>query len=245
MTGLVWRLAQDWGGRRVEFLEIGSWNGGSTLIWGEALALYSGGGCITCVDPWQAYFDLDANPNAIYREMNDALERGTVYADFVANMELMADKIDVRILRGYSQDVLPTLAGNTYDLIYIDGDHTYDATRSDIALAKSLVSEGGVLCGDDLEIQVNEADSKLVLECPTEDYVHLARYGRDVHLGVTLAVDAAFGPVSAWAGFWAMRKTASGWAPISLAGMPMHVSSFLDAAQLLKLKQFLMESGRY
>ena len=70
MMGAVWRLAQD-GCKQIDVLEIGSWCGASALTWGEAMALYTGGGRLICVDPWQSYTDLVANPDELNRVMND------------------------------------------------------------------------------------------------------------------------------------------------------------------------------
>ncbi len=36
-----------------------------------------------------------------------------------------------------------------FDIVYIDGDHTYDAVRNDLDAWSSKVRPGGILCGDD------------------------------------------------------------------------------------------------
>lgn len=43
-------------------------------------------------------------------------------------------------------DVIPP---KKYDLVFIDGDHSYDGVSKDIEAAKDYVKEGGVIAGDD------------------------------------------------------------------------------------------------
>lgn len=46
----------------------------------------------------------------------------------------------IRMHQGQSTQVLPTFAGQKYDLVYIDGDHTYEGVKSDWELAKALAT---------------------------------------------------------------------------------------------------------
>ena len=49
------------------------------------------------------------------------------------------ERIEFR--QGLSSEVLPTLQGSTFDMTYIDGDHTYAATRSDWVLSSNLTNK--------------------------------------------------------------------------------------------------------
>lgn len=51
----------------------------------------------------------------------------------------------VRLIKGDSADVLPSLAstGESFDLIFIDGNHTYEATRIDLQNSLALLAPGG------------------------------------------------------------------------------------------------------
>lgn len=44
------------------------------------------------------------------------------------------------LMEGKSSDVLPTLGGKQFDLVYIDGDHTYEGVKRDWELCKGLAS---------------------------------------------------------------------------------------------------------
>lgn len=41
------------------------------------------------------------------------------------------------------------LSGKKYDLIYIDGEHTYSAVRADISMFIGFVNDGGIIAGHD------------------------------------------------------------------------------------------------
>jgi hypothetical protein len=57
----------------------------------------------------------------------------------------------IELLQGFSYDVLPRLIaeGREYDLIFIDGGHSYDDVRSDWRHCQQLLADGGVIVFDD------------------------------------------------------------------------------------------------
>lgn len=62
----------------------------------------------------------------------------------------------VTLLRGYSYELLPLLANGSVDVIYIDGDHSYQGVKNDLAIARQLVRKGGLICGHDYEMNPNK-----------------------------------------------------------------------------------------
>jgi len=54
------------------------------------------------------------------------------------------------IHRGTSEEALGKFADDTFDWIYIDGDHGYDAVLLDLELCKRKIKDGGYIAGDDL-----------------------------------------------------------------------------------------------
>lgn len=121
-------------------------------------------------------------------------------------------------MRGLSADVLPGFELCSFDLIHIDGSHCYGDVLADLRMAHRLLRDGGILCGDDLELQASECDRHFAGQNKHLDYREDPRTGRPFHPGVTLAVYEFFGPVSALYGFWAMRKTGSGYQGVLLRG---------------------------
>ena len=56
----------------------------------------------------------------------------------------------ISLLKGYSSDLLPLLEGKIkFDLILIDGGHSYKTVKSDFNFAKKLVTTNGAIFFDD------------------------------------------------------------------------------------------------
>ena len=53
------------------------------------------------------------------------------------------------LLRKKSLDASKDFSDNSLDVVYIDGDHTYEGVKTDINAWWPKVKVGGVLCGDD------------------------------------------------------------------------------------------------
>lgn len=195
-------------------LEIGSWSGGSARVWAEALKSFNRcKGTIHCVDPWIEYFDPQSR-NPIHRAMNKACRNRTILSLFLHNTHAYWSIIVAHV--GRSDQVLPTFKEQAFDLVYIDGDHSFRAVYSDLDLSAPLLKDGGILCGDDLELQWDEADTLEAAACKNEDYMLDHKTGQYYHPGVTLAVHEFFGRrVSAKDGFWAVRKRGKEWEDVT------------------------------
>jgi len=244
MMGVVWRLSEDFKHGNLDLLEVGSWAGASALTWGQALETHNeGNGSLTCVDAWKPYYDIEEIPDELSRLINEALKDDEPYRVFSDNMKFMPPSIDLTVRRGWSSEVLPTLPENSFHLVYLDSDHSYAAVSEDLHRASNLVVDGGIICGDDLELQAHEVDASIARERPKLDKAVDPNSGTEFHPGVALAVAEAFGPVSSWHGFWAMRKEGDTWQPVSLEGMPAQVPNYLDLENLIGLKAALMEYG--
>lgn len=109
--------------RPAKILEIGSFEGRSAVAFLTILP----NARITCVDP----FNMEQHR----RFDHNVAEFGT----------------RVRKLRGVSAAVLPNLVveQETFDVIYIDGDHTRSGTLIDTLLCWPLLKRGGLLIWDD------------------------------------------------------------------------------------------------
>jgi hypothetical protein len=214
MMGLVWRLAED-GRRTVDVLEVGSWCGASALTWGEAMDLYCGGGRIVCLDAWQPFFAPSVE--GLARAMDEVLATGEVERVFRDNMRFLPTSVRWEAEKGVSDELLLTLLRASFDIAYLDGDHSYEAVARDIDQSIPLLRADGILCGDDFD--------------------------REHHDGVVCAVLERFGLVSEWHGLWAIRKAGTEWQPVSLAGMPLRIPPHLPAKSLIGLKAALMRDG--
>ena len=56
---------------------------------------------------------------------------------------------NINILKGFSDDILPSLEKETYDIIYVDGDHAAEAAFKDGVNSFPLLKTGGIMIFDD------------------------------------------------------------------------------------------------
>lgn len=192
-------------------LEIGSWAGGSTITFAGAIKKHNGGkGKVVAVDAWQSFHGNEHVEKPSHVVMEKALKEGKIFNLFLHNIKSagVADLVEVK--RGWSRDVLTTLPMKYFDLIFIDGSHFYKDVLEDLRNSALLLKDGGVICGDDLELQFNEVDKSILMENKDNDTLRDPVFKKDYHPGVTLAVQEFFlQSVSVWKGFWAVRKIGS------------------------------------
>lgn len=243
MMGAVWYVKKNNPSNPPQILEVGSWYGASALSFAQGLQLYARSqGGITCVDAWVPFFDMQKHGKAEHAVfMQSALATDTAYQIFLHNIGLLPKSIDCQHIRGQSRCVLPLLARRYFDIVFLDADHTYEAVKKDIALSMDLVKPGGLLCGDDLNLQKTECDLAHALAHRDVDVVQDPRSGRNFHPGVTLAVDELLGPVSSWGGFWAIERTESGWRRPSFRDMPVVFPEHFPPSAIEKARDHLQD----
>jgi len=196
--------------RPVRVLEIGSWTGFTALTWASAVSRLSpAAGEVVCIDLWEPYLaDSDIESSAlVYRDMDRMLRSGLAYELFRHNSACGPSNVPINHMKGRSADILPTLKPGSFDIVYIDGSHYYSDVKADIIAARPLVADGGILAGDDLEMQLGEIDENTVRKHLGSDFV--TRDGRGFHPGVTLAVAEIFGRVSSLHKTWYLRREGS------------------------------------
>lgn len=216
MKQLVKREINDANGR-FDVLELGSYAGDSTLIWAGAIREKPKiSGEVVCVDCFKIT-PLDSYVNCALHLMALAQDNGAILKLFRHNVSSSQCGHIVNLLVGRSEEILPNLVERKFDLVYVDASHVYDDVIRDIVLAAPLVREGGILCGDDLELQVGSIDISHAEKHKSSNMVYDPRTGTEYHPGVTLAVKDFFdAQISCYEGFWAMRKRDNGWEDILL-----------------------------
>jgi len=195
-------------------LEIGSWAGNSAILWAESIKEFDTvKGLVVCVDPWEPYVtDANVGINVAPVIMNKALKKNKIYNLFLHNIKATHNDGIVKPYKGFSDQVLPTLREGLFDLGYVDGSHYYTNIMRDLNNTQKLIRDGGILCGDDLELKKNEVDIENAEKSKERDAIIDTRTKREFHPGVCLAVADFFGgEVSCYEGFWAMRKKGNSW----------------------------------
>ena len=111
-------------------LEIGSYVGASACCFGAAMKK-SGFGRVLCIDTWN----------------NDAMTEGSrgTYTEFLKNTESFAQFIIP--VRGFSTEVVKQIAihDKSVDLLFIDGDHSYDGVKADWDAYKGFLKASSIV----------------------------------------------------------------------------------------------------
>lgn len=203
--------------REIKILEIGSWAGGSAITWVDALEKYSQKkGMLLCLDQWRDYLN-PIDKKWTQQTMKKALRANKIFNLFLHNIAVSKCGDSISIFKVSSLCGLSMLRDDLFDIIFIDGSHYYKDAYSDIKKSAPLLKEGGVLCGDDLELQFHSVDQNSIKKFLNYDVIVDYSTNKNFHPGVTLAVWEYFkSEVSCWEGFWAMRKKIGKWEKIIL-----------------------------
>lgn len=232
MIECVRRIASQKKNKKLTILEIGSFLGASMLSWAKGLEKYhTGDSSITCVDSWvPCYKDKEEEDTSHFARINQLLDEGTVYDIFLHNVKCVNGSVSIIPRKGKSENILPKLALESFDIVFVDGDHSYSGVKNDLTLAQKIVKIGGYICGDDLNIQMHQCDQGHMIANREKDTVIDPVLKRKYHPGVTQAVGEVFGEVSEYGGFWLMeRESISKWQNVSINEMcayyPEHFSA--------------------
>lgn len=123
-------------------LEIGSFNGASAVAMGHALK--NRNGRIHCIDPWSDYVKQEDFSSFKQHRIADD---NRIINNFINNTNFLGNQ--VKMMRGFSSDFAGMIAGQDFDLIFIDGDHHYESVKNDILMCLAALKPGGVLTGHD------------------------------------------------------------------------------------------------
>lgn len=236
MIATIWYLSHI--NKNISIMEIGSWFGASALSWAQGLKEYADGkGNLTCIDAWKPFFNLEEHQDNEYViEMEKLLESDFAYKVFLHNISTVPNSIVTQHFRGKSENILKFLKDESYSVIFIDADHTYDFVKKDILESLRLVENHGIICGDDLNMQMKDIDKDFAINSKNKDFVRDPKTERNYHPGVTIAINEIFGDVSSWGGYWAMQKIDNDWKKISLKNMPVVYPEHFDQENIIKAK---------
>ena len=132
--------------RGARVLEIGSHLGASSCYLAAGLAQV--GGQLLCVDTWQ----------------NDAMPDGRKDTMAIFQKNIYPLRHLITPLRKNSQDLTAADLQSHFDLIFIDGDHSYEAVRQDFELLQSWLAPGGLIAFHDFAHEHHEGVTRLLGE---------------------------------------------------------------------------------
>jgi predicted O-methyltransferase YrrM len=118
-----------------ELVEIGSYHGRSTVVFGRAAA---DGVSVVAIDP---HAGNDRGPQKIHGTSDEGEADHRI---FLGNLERTGVTGSVRHIRRFSQEAFSEVPGRV-DLLFVDGAHRYGPARDDLARWGARVSPGGVM----------------------------------------------------------------------------------------------------
>lgn len=115
------------------YVEIGSFLGASSCFISEGIRQSGKDSQLYCIDTWE----------------NDAMSEGNrdTYAEFLRNT--IKYKKFIRPLRGWSYEVAKNF-DQPIDLIFIDGDHSYEGVKEDVDLWLPKLNSGAIVVMHDI-----------------------------------------------------------------------------------------------
>ena len=154
---LIKRVGRD---KPLKMVEVGVWQGKmcKNLLASMPLLDWSG------VDPWLA--PEQGSSYALSGAQIAAQRQESFEAAFKKAAEIINSYPGrAKAYRMTSQEAARLFPDNSLDIVFIDGDHSYEGTKKDILLWAPKVKKGGLLCGHDYKnppAQVHKAVDELI-----------------------------------------------------------------------------------
>jgi predicted O-methyltransferase YrrM len=145
--GVQYRLANNWFSKvnvydykdkPINYLEIGTFYGANILSVAKTYGLHNDSK-LYCIDPWEDYEEYPEYKN----------QQESIYNTFMNNVEKSGDKSKIIINRGYSNNEIPKLQDDFFDIIYIDGNHEPEYVLEDAVLSFRKLKKNGIMIFDD------------------------------------------------------------------------------------------------
>lgn len=127
--------------KNLRFIEVGVLEGKGTCYFFDQLL--GDTGTLVAIDPFISY----SKSTLTKMEGFDHIINDTSLQRFLSNTKPFENRII--LCRGLSQGVLPLLKNETFDLAFIDGDHSRDAVAIDARECFRLLKAGGYIVFDD------------------------------------------------------------------------------------------------
>ena len=122
-------------------VEIGSFTGLSSLIMASGLAAAGNFGArICCVDTWEGSPEL---------QEIDVVKNRRMYEVFLDNINNSGLRSFIRPVRKPSVDAALQFAPHSIDMVFIDGDHTFEGCYSDLDAWLPKLKPSGTMIGHD------------------------------------------------------------------------------------------------
>jgi predicted O-methyltransferase YrrM len=122
----------------INYLEIGVFYGANLLSVADSYCKHKDSR-LYGIDPWEDYDEYPEYKN----------EQPKIYNGFIKNLKNSEHINKISFNRGYSNQNIPKLIDNFFDIIYIDGNHEPEYVLEDAVLSFRKLKSGGILIFDD------------------------------------------------------------------------------------------------
>lgn len=140
--------AQSVRGEVLDIIEIGVLFGVASACFHGICSEFGKRVKLTLIDPFEGYYDRGAGDLITGAPVSRSI--------FERNMAACGvPPSDYDVIEGMSDDpaVIDRAGRQTYDVLLIDGDHTFDGVRRDFENYRAMVRKGGVILFDDYEVR--------------------------------------------------------------------------------------------
>ncbi len=179
------KLAREVARPGMRIAEVGSFLGnGSTLALLEVAAEF--GGEVVCIDTWRGSTNVQWHL--------DLARDHDLFATFRHHVGEAGFSSQCKPMVMESLVAAQFVADGAFDLVFIDGDHSYEAVKADVAAWTPKLRDGGILCGHDCEGEVGEFGRETLRANVDQDFVQIEGFRfAGYHPGCILAVDETVG----------------------------------------------------
>ena len=126
-------------------VEIGTWTGGTALLWAHMVSQYDDGVLYCCDLSFFYGYHYAVNPvTGVVEEYRDQIYRGKPQEKYIK--ELQGDSHDPAFIESVKNQV----GINSIDFMFLDGDHSYEGIKADFYNYASLVKKGGYIAFHDI-----------------------------------------------------------------------------------------------
>ena len=145
--GTVIRLADAWynfvdcnemSNKPIKYAEVGTFYGANLFSVANSYGSHKDSE-LYAIDPW-----IDYNEYPEYKN-----EQNKIYETFLNNLNSFKDNSKIKVKRGFSHEQLCLLPDNSFDIIYIDGNHEPEYVLEDAVLSFRKLKPNGYLIFDD------------------------------------------------------------------------------------------------
>lgn len=126
--------------KEIVICEIGCWLGKSTYVLSKAVE-HKKKATIFSIDPFDG--SGDNKSEGIYNSLKDQLN-DSLYDTFISNLRRFNSDKNVVPIKGYSQEIIKNF-DKKIDLLFIDGNHNYQAVLQDYELWSPFIKKGGFI----------------------------------------------------------------------------------------------------